>query len=48
MGAIFVLSFDDCVKQAKMYLPNNDSTIAMISGLYASSYAAGTGKLLIN
>lgn len=44
MGALFVLSFDDCVKEAKKYLPHNDSTMAQISGLYTSSYAFG--KLL--
>ena len=42
MGALFVLSFDDCVKESKKHLPSNDSTMATISGLYTSSYACGT------
>lgn len=42
MGALFVLSFDDCVKESKKHLPNNDSTMATISALYTSSYAFGT------
>lgn len=42
MGILFVLSFDDCVKESKKHLPNNDSTMATISALYTSSYALGT------
>ena len=42
MGALFVLSFDDCVKESKKHLPTSDSTMATISALYTSSYAFGT------
>ena len=42
MAVLFVISFDDCVKEARKHLPANDSTMAIISALYTSSYAFGT------
>lgn len=35
------------IKEGKKYLPDNETTMATISGLYTSSYALGNGKKIL-